>query len=128
MDLNDVSEFLHTAARSVGAEIHSPWFYLQLGLILVAGAVAYATGVVVHSRIEMTSLAMGWPAPLRLSMRALVRSTSSAVFAVLMTLARMIMVASTWPSRSYLLAVAASLAFAWLIIRLVTSGIRNTFI
>jgi small-conductance mechanosensitive channel len=128
MDLNDVSEFLHTAARSVGAEIHSPWFYLQLGLMLAAGAVAYAAGAAVHSRIAMTELAMGWPAPLRLSMRALVGSASSAVFAVLMVLARMIMVAATWPSRSYLLSVAANLAFAWLIIRLVTSGIRNTFI
>ncbi len=128
MDLNDVSEFLHTAARSVGAEIHSPWFYLQLGLILAGGGVAFAADAAVRSRIEMTSLAMGWPAPLRLSMRALVGSTSSAVFAVLMVLARMIMTASTWPSRSYMLAVAAKLAIAWLIIRLVTSGIRNTFI
>src|SRR4029077_1430439 len=43
-------------------------------------------------------------------------------------LARVIMVHSTWPSRSYLLSVAAGLAFAWLIIRLVTSVIRNPFI
>src|SRR5258705_3894075 len=34
----------------------------------------------------------------------------------------------TWPSRSYLLMVAAKLALAWLVIRLVTSVIRNTFI
>jgi small-conductance mechanosensitive channel len=128
MDLNDVSEFLHAAARSVGAEVTSPWFYLQLGLILAGGGAAFATGVAVHSRIEMTSLAMGWPAPLRLSMRTLVGSASSAVFALLMVLARRVMLASTWPSHSYLLAVAAKLAFAWLVIRLVTSGIRNTFI
>jgi small-conductance mechanosensitive channel len=76
----------------------------------------------------MTSLAMGWPAPLRLFMRVLVGSASTAVFAVLMTLARVVMLTSTWPSRSYLLSVAANLAFAWLIIRLVTSVIRNAFI
>ena len=35
---------------------------------------------------------------------------------------------STWPSRSYLLMVAAKLALAWLVIRLVTSVIRNAFI
>src|SRR5271168_4354595 len=97
MDLNDVIEFLHTAARSIGAEIHSPWFYLQLGLMLAAGAAAYAAGAAVHARIEITELAMGWPAPLRLSMRALVGSTSIAMFAVLMMLARMVMVATTWP-------------------------------
>jgi small-conductance mechanosensitive channel len=71
---------------------------------------------------------MGWPAPLRLFMRVLVGSASTAVFAVLMTLARLVMLTSTWPSRSYLLSVAANLAFAWLIIRLVTSVIRNPFI
>jgi small-conductance mechanosensitive channel len=71
---------------------------------------------------------MGWPAPLRLFMRVLVGSASTAVFAVLMTLARVVMLTATWPSRSYLLSVAANLAFAWLIISLVTSVIRNAFI
>src|SRR5882757_6892764 len=128
MDLNDIPEFLLSAARSVGAEITSPWFYLQLGLILAGAGVAYAAGAAVRARIDTTSLAMGWPAPLRLFIRVLVDSASTAVFAVLMTLARVVMLTSTWPSRSYLLAVAANLAFAWLIIRLVTSVIRNTFI
>src|ERR1700761_8126111 len=38
------------------------------------------------------------------------------------------MVLWTWPSRSYLLAIALKLALAWLVIRLITSVIRNTFI
>ena len=128
MDLNDITEFLHSAARSVGAEVTSPWFYLQLGMILTGAGIAYGAGAAIRSRIDMTSLAMGWPAPLRLFMRVLVGSASTAVFAVEMTLARVVMATSTWPSRSYLLAVAANLAFAWLIIRLVTSVIRNPFI
>jgi small-conductance mechanosensitive channel len=128
MDLNDIPEFLLSAARSVGAEITSPWFYLQLGLILAGAGVAYAAGAAIRSRIDLAALAMGWPAALRLFMRVLVGSASTAVFAVLMTLARVIMLTSTWPSRSYLLAVAANLAFAWLIIRLITSVIRNEFI
>jgi len=128
MDLNDITDLLSSAARSVGAEITSPWFYLQLGLILAGAGIGYAAGAAIRSRIETTSLAMGWPAPLRLFMRVLVDSASTAVFAVLMTLARVVMLTSTWPSRSYLLSVAANLAFAWLIIRLVTSVIRNEFI
>src|SRR4030088_69676 len=128
MDLNEISEFLLSAARSVGAEVTSPWFYLQLGLILAGAGIAFGAGAALRSRIDMTSLAMGWRAPRRLFTRVLVRSAPTAVFAVLMTVARIVMVASTWPSRSYLLAVAANLAFAWLIIRLVTSVIRNTFI
>jgi small-conductance mechanosensitive channel len=128
MDLNDITEFLLSASRSVGAEVTSPWFYLQLGLILAAAGIAYAAGAAIRSTVDLTSLAMGWPAPFRLFMRVLVGSASTAVFAVLMTLTRAVMLASTWPSRSYLLAVAAKLAFAWLIISLVTSVIRNTFI
>jgi small-conductance mechanosensitive channel len=128
LDLTDITDFLHAAARSVGAEVTSPWFYLQLGLILVGAGMAYAAGTAIHSRVDMTSLAKGWPAPLRLFVRVLVGSASTAIFAVLMRVARVVMSASTWPSRSYLLAVAAKLAIAWLIIRLVTSVIRNTFI
>ncbi len=128
MELHDITEFLHAAARSVGAEVTSPWFYLQLGLILAGAGIAFATGAAIRSRIDMTSLAMGWPTPLRLFMRVLVGSAPTAVFAAEMTLARVAMLTSTWPSRSYLLSVAANLAFAWLIIRLITSVIRNSFI
>jgi small-conductance mechanosensitive channel len=128
MNLNGITEFLHAAARSVGAEVTSVWFYLQLGLILAGAGIAFAAGASVRSRIDMTSLAMGLPTPLRLFIRVLVGSTSTAMFAVEMTLARVVMLTSTWPSQSYLLSVAANLAFAWLIIRLVTSAIRNTFI
>ena len=128
MQLHDITEFLHAAARSVGAEVTSPWFYLQLGLILAGAGIAFATGAVIRSRIDITALAMGWPTPLRLFMRVLVSSAPTAVFAAEMTLARVVMLASTWPSRSYLLNVAANLALAWLIIRLITSVIRNSFI
>jgi len=29
MDFSDIMDFLHSAASSVGAEVTSPWFYLQ---------------------------------------------------------------------------------------------------
>jgi small-conductance mechanosensitive channel len=128
MDLSDILDFLHASARSVGAEVTSPWFYLQLGLMLAAAGIAFAVGAAIRSRIDMAKLAASWPTPLRMFMHVLVGSAATAVFAVEMTLARVVMQASTWPSRSYLLAVAANLAFAWLIIRLVTSVIRNEFV
>jgi small-conductance mechanosensitive channel len=128
LDLTDIADFLYSAARSVGAEVTSPWFYLQLGLIVAGAGIAFAVGAAVRSRVDLTARAAGWPAPLRLFVRVLVGSASTAVFAVLMRLARLVMVMSTWPSRSYLLSVAFKLALAWLIIRLVTSAIRNSFI
>ncbi|HWX05204.1 MAG TPA: mechanosensitive ion channel domain-containing protein [Bradyrhizobium sp.] len=128
MDPSDIIDFLHATARSVGAEVSSPWFYLQFGLILAAAGIALAVDAAIRSRIDMTSFAMGWPLPLRHFARVLVRSTSTAVFAILVIIARVVMYHSTWPSRSYLLMVAAKLALAWLVIRLVTSVIRNAFI
>ena len=127
MGLHEIIDSLHNAARSIGAEVTSPWLYLQLGLILTAGGIALAAAAVIRSRTDMTSLAMGWPAPFRLFIRVLVGSAPTAAFALLVVLARVVMLAATWPSRSYLLSVAANLALAWLIIRLFTSVIRNPF-
>ncbi|WP_441244714.1 mechanosensitive ion channel family protein [Tardiphaga sp. 768_D3_N2_1] len=128
LDLTDTHEFVLSTARSFGAEVTSPWFYLQLGLMMAGGGIAFAIGAAIRSRVDMTSLAMGWPAPLRMFMRILVGSAATAAFAILMTLDRVIMLSVTWPSRSYLLSVAAKLALAWLVIRLVTSVIRNEFL
>ncbi len=128
MDPKDVVEFLQTTARSLGAEITSPWFYLQFGLILAAFGIAYAADAAIRARVDMSSVAMKWPLPLRRLAHVLVGSASTVVFAILVIAARITMYHSTWPSRSYLLEVSAKLALAWLVIRLITSVIRNAFI
>src|SRR5258706_8966353 len=128
MDLKDITEFVVSSTRSVGAEITSPWFYLQFGLMLTAAGIAYATDAAIRARVDVNSLAMRWPLPLRHFIRVMVRSASTAVFAILMIASRVTMWHTTWPSRSYLLAIAAKLALAWLAIRLITSVIRNAFI
>jgi small-conductance mechanosensitive channel len=128
MDPKEIIDFLQTTARSVGAEFTSPWFYLQLGLILAAAGVGYAAEAILLARFDTTSLMMRWPAPLRRLARVLIGSFSTLIFALCIIAARVVMAHSTWPSRSYLLVVAAKLAIAWLIIRLFTSVIRNAFL
>jgi small-conductance mechanosensitive channel len=129
MDIKDIVEAVHTALRSMGAEVASPWFYLQFGLILAGAGIAFATNAAIKARVDMTTLATRFPLPvMRHFIRVLVTSASAAVFAILMIVSRVIMWHTTWPSRSYLLAVSAKLALAWLLIRLVTSVIRNAFI
>jgi small-conductance mechanosensitive channel len=128
MDTNEIIDLLQTGARSLGAEVTSPWFYLQFGLILAATGIALATDAAIRSRIDPKSFAQGWPLPLRHFARVLLSSASAAAFAVMVIAARVTMYHSTWPSRSYLLMVAAKLAVAWLVIRLVTSVFRNAFI
>ena len=44
----EIMEFLQATARSVGAEIASPWFYLQFGLILAAAGIAYAADAAIR--------------------------------------------------------------------------------
>src|SRR5262249_54583546 len=124
----EIIEFLQSTARSVGAEIASPWFYLQFGLILAAAGVAYAADAAIRARVDMASLGMRWPVALRHFVRVLVASASTAVFAIVVIVERVTMYHMTWPSRSYLLMVSAKLALAWLVIRLVTSVIRNAFL
>ncbi|MBR0793215.1 mechanosensitive ion channel [Bradyrhizobium manausense] len=128
MDLKDFMEFVQTTARSVGAEISSPWFYLQFGLILAAAGIAYAAEATIRNRVDMNSLAMRWPMPLRRFAHVMAASASTAVFTLLVIVSRVVMYHATWPSRSYLLMVAAKLGLAWLAIRLVTSVLRNAFI
>jgi small-conductance mechanosensitive channel len=125
MDLNDIIDYLRTVAQSVGAEISSPFFYLQFGIILIAAGIALAANAALQGRVDKGRLANRWPLPLRRLAAVLVESFSTVVFAVLVIAARIAMYHSTWPSRSYMLVVAAKLAVAWLIIRLMTSVIRN---
>ncbi len=128
MDLSGIIEYVRTVAESVGAEISSPWFYLQFGFILIAAGIAFQADRRLRSRGDPNSLAKRWPLPLRRLAHVLAGSFSTVVFTVLVIVARVAMYHSTWPSRSYLLVVAAKLALAWLVIRLVTSVIRNAFL
>jgi small-conductance mechanosensitive channel len=128
LEVKDILDSMQTAARSVGAEFSSPWFYFQVGLILAAGGIAIAAGASIRSRIDDKSLGAGWPIALRVFVRVLIRSAPTAVFAILVIAARIIMWHLTWPSRSYLLVISAKLALAWIAIRLLTSGLRNPFI
>src|ERR1700732_4276372 len=82
MDLKDVIEFLHATARSFGAEITSPWFYLQFGLILAGTGIALATNAAIRARVDVDSLATRWPL-LRHFAVVMVTSAATAVFAIL---------------------------------------------
>jgi len=128
MEWDDIHTALTDAAHAVGVEIASPWFYAQFGIILAGAGIALACGAAIRSRVDAHAMTMGWPAPLRLFVRVLTRSSATLIFALLMTGARLAMLSLTRPGRSYLLVTAASLAAAWLIIRFATSLIRNEFI
>lgn len=125
MDIDQIGRWLLNGKTIIGTEITSPGFFLQLGLILIGAGLAFVVWTAIRSRYRTSSMAMGWPNAARRLVRILIDSAPIAIFAVLMLLTRFVMLSMTWPSHSYLLPVAAKLAFAWLIIRLATSVIRN---
>ena len=106
------------------AEIQSPWFYLQFGLILIAVLIAAAVSAVVTSRGAATAGA-SWPSSLRRPLRRLLLSSGTIVFAVLTLAMRDVVREFLPPHHTYMLMVAAKFALAWLIIRLAASLIRN---
>src|ERR1700760_2271150 len=127
MDTKDVLEYLQAALRSVGAEVTSPWFSFQIGVVLAGAGIAYAIGAAIRARGDTSKLGPNRPAPFRMIVHVLVLHAPTALFAVLMRVTRIIMRMSTWPSRSYLISMCAKLALAWLVIRLLASVIRNPF-
>lgn len=114
--------------HSLAAEFSSLWLLIQLGLLLVTGAIGAISGALIRRRVDITSLSMGWAPVLKLLARTFLDCVGTIVFIVLAFTVHTIMLSLTWPSRSYLLGVAVSLATAWVVIALVASLIRNQFV
>jgi len=106
-----------------------PWNAYQvaiaIGLFVVAHLLARLLGPYVHAWMRKRE---GWP---KWRMRFLVmlhRRLRMIFFVALIWPTVWIMQSMTWPSRSYLLGILASLALAWLLITILTRFIVNGFI
>lgn len=128
MEWADLQQSLNTAIRSAETYVTSPWFYMQVGIILAAAGMALASASFLRARVDPTSLGMGLPAPLRALIRVLMNRAGTIIFAILTSLARVFLVQTEVLHRGYLLSTATSLATAWVIIRLATGLIRNEFV
>ena len=69
-----------------------------------------------------------WPPFLQKFTNLLLANIGTIIFIVVLALVRGVMLSITWPSTSYLVGVAASLATAWVVIALVAGLIRNQFV
>ncbi len=123
----DIHDLFGGIIRTIRSEISSPWFYTQIGIILTGTGLALGFATAIRS-IASGGLArtVGWPLHLRFLLRALLRHAGIAIFALLMGLGHLITTHAAVPS--YLIATAASLATAWLVIRMATSLLRNDFL
>lgn len=115
-----------TEAMTFVESFQNPWRLYQ-GLILLALiAGAQLLSLVVHPRAEAWIRAReGWRTwQLRLSV-VLLQRTRLIVLTALLWITYWIMRELTWPSRSYLIGIVATLALAWLLIGIATRMIRN---
>jgi small-conductance mechanosensitive channel len=119
---------INDALRAFGHELASLRLLLQLGLILAAAAIATVAATLIRRRLDLTALTMGWPPLLRQFTRHVVANLGTIIFVAVLVVMHAAMLALTWPSASYLLGVAVSLATAWVVIALVAGLIRNQFV
>jgi len=128
MEWEDIQQALQASIKSAEAYLVSPWFYMQAGIVLAAAGLSLALASFLRARVNPTSLGMGLPAPLRALIRILMNRADAIIFALLTSIARAIVVKTEALRHGYLLSTAASLATAWVIIRLATGLIRNEFV
>jgi len=127
LDFN-IEQALGPVGESLKAAFHdlfSVWLAIQVAEIGIAAAIAATVAGVAQRRIKLVDLTMGWPAPLRLFARLLLEHIGTPVFILAVAIIHAGMLSVTWPSRSYLLGVAESLATAWFVIAMLAGLIRS---
>jgi small-conductance mechanosensitive channel len=119
---------LLSSSKAVAAQYASIWLPIQLGLIALVAGISAGIALLIRRRANLASLTMGWPPYLRLVTRAAIDNLGTIIFIVLIGAIHAGMQQLAWPSHSYLLGVATSLATAWVVIALLASLIRNRFV
>ena len=127
--LTEVSLDLYVWLEAFLINLLRPWNAYQLGIALTVFMAAHLISAIVKPRMHdwMRGLE-GWP---KWRIRSLVvfhRRLRMVLFVVLIWTVVTVMREVTWPSRSYLLAIIANLATAWLIIAFATRLIQNTLL
>lgn len=125
IDPNDLFTRLVTFTESVADYLSGRWTLYQLLLI----ALCFLVALLLSRRIEPALVDRartihGNPDILRVLV-ALLRRSEWVLFLILLWFLRAILLESTWPSRTYLISVAITLAFAWLVTAVLTRAIRN---
>jgi small-conductance mechanosensitive channel len=105
--------------------LQQPWTLYQVGIILTLMVAAYVLKVVCRPTIR-THLANGGYSKTALRLWAIVIARLDLIFFMTVSwLTYFIMQATTWPSRSYLISIAASVATAWFFIAVLSRLISN---
>ncbi|TVQ55296.1 MAG: mechanosensitive ion channel family protein [Rhodobacteraceae bacterium] len=125
-DLIDSGLAFWRDAESFLRSMATPWRLYQIGILLGVLLAAHVLRIIVTPRLEAWVRAQdGWPRwRLRLSV-AVIRRLRGVIFVMLIWSTIWIMREVTWPSRTFVLGVAAAIATAWVAIGFAGQLIRN---
>jgi small-conductance mechanosensitive channel len=127
--LTEVSLGLYAWAEAMLSSLLRTWNAYQLLIALGIFVAAHLIAAIVKPRMhDWMRSREGWP---KWRMRALVvfhRRVRMVLFVALIWLVVLVMRETTWPSRSYLLAIIANLSTAWLFIVFATRLIKNALL
>lgn len=127
--MNENNTLLHPRVielwRSLTEYVSQPWFTYQVIIIAALIGVALLISRRIEPRLEQRIREIkNSPALLRV-LATLLRRLDWILIVILLSFALVIMQSLTWPSRSYLISIALSLAFAWIVISVLSRIIRN---
>ena len=128
-EILDVGSSLFQQADTFLNSLFRPWNAYQLGIIVGLFILAHLLRVVTGPRLhDWMRTREGWP-KWRIRWMVVIHKRLRAIFFVaLIWIALILMREVTWPSRSYLVGIAANLALAWLIVAFTTRLIGNPFL
>ncbi len=128
-DILIVGNTLFQQAETFLNSLFRPWNAYQLGIIVGLFILAHLLRLIFAPRLhEWLRTREGWPKWRIRWMVVIHRRLRAIFFVALIWIALIIMREVTWPSRSYLIGVAANLALAWLIVTFATRLIGNNFL
>jgi small-conductance mechanosensitive channel len=123
-----LTSLLLTLRMTLRTELTSVWLPIQFGAIALSAFAAWGCAVAIRRRFDLVAVTMGWPAWLRVLMRALIDNFGVLAFMLILGLVRTAIRAWALHPRTYILGMAVDLATAWVVIALAASVIRNPFI
>ena len=128
-ELIDTGQELWMQIESFAESLLRPWNAYQVGIAVGLFLVAHLLNRFFAPRLhEWMRTREGWP-KWRIRILVLIHQRLRAIlFVTVIWIAVFIMREVTWPSRSYILSVIATLAFVWLAIALLSRLIRNAFL
>lgn len=123
---NMVASFSEQFEKLVELVMTPGWRQHQLVIILGLWALAYILKLTTQGRWEVWARARtGWPKWRLRTLVQLMQRLTLVYFVLLSCIVYTLMQQITWPSRSYIIGVVATLALAWLAIALVARLVRN---